>query len=70
MEENSQQDLTAKEQFDLFNNTVVNENRITIITFSVKTYGTEEQRMQTVNKIKEELELQGFEFEMDSVVAG
>lgn len=69
-DQNTQRDLTAKEQFDLFNNSVPNEHRVTIATFSVRTYGSEDQRRQTIENIKQELELRGYQFEMDSVVAG
>lgn len=41
---------------------MANRPRTTYITLHLKTYGTDAQRLATVEKVREELELQGFDF--------
>lgn len=41
-------------------NEQVNKSRFTMVAMTVETYGTELQRQDTMQRLQEELELQGF----------
>lgn len=61
---------TVEEMFEKLNGTVKDSNRRTVITFVVKTYGNEDQLEKTIDKLKREIALQGFDVDVVHFLEG